>query len=221
VHEELNVELNDELLCAYLDDEVSAAIAADAGAKLRLARMTGADHRLQNALPLPGADHFQAAMAARIQNNIPIPKRARVVLPWAAVAAISGVLVGHFAVRPAHIPASQFDIAGLTPHAQQILQSARSGVDAGNLRVVLTFKDDSSRYCRVFHARLPRSSGEGLACRDANGWNLLAWDAATGSEEAYRTAGSSAAIDAAMNKLGGSPALDAATEAAMINGDWK
>jgi anti-sigma factor RsiW len=48
------VDLNDELLCAYMDDEldavqrerVSAALAADAGAQLRLQRMRDADRDL-------------------------------------------------------------------------------------------------------------------------------------------------------------------------------
>jgi hypothetical protein len=222
------VELNDELLCAYLDDEldpsqreqVAAAIAADAGAKLRLARMTSADHRLQNAMKLPGEDHFQVAMAARIQNSIPIPRRSRMILPWAAAAAISGVAVGFFASSALQSPAAEFTVAGLTSGVMQVLQTAPSGLDANNLRVVLTFMDDRARYCRVFHAKLPGASGEGLACRESGNWSLQAWDATAGSSDTYQTAGASGTIDTVMNKLGGSAVLDASAEAALIKRGW-
>jgi hypothetical protein len=224
------VDLNDELLCAYLDDEldpvqrreVAAALAKDAGAQLRLKRMTSADHRLQNALAAPGEDHFHAAMAAKILTGMPVPGWRRAVLPWAAVAAVSGVFAGYLAASLSSKPDSEFGLASLGATETQLLQKTRAGdTDRGNFRVVLSFKAQDSRYCRVFRTNSQRGGGEGLACRELQGWRLVAWDATSHpTDESYRTAGASTIIDTAMNQLGGSAAFSADDEAQLIERNW-
>ena len=57
-------ELNDELLCAYMDGEldpemrvrVEQALLDDAGARVRLERMRVADERLKAEIPLPALE---------------------------------------------------------------------------------------------------------------------------------------------------------------------
>jgi hypothetical protein len=135
-------------------------------------------------------------------------------------AAVSGVAIGFFASSTLQVPAEEFVVAGLTSAVAQVLQTAPSGVETSNLRVVLTFRDDRARYCRVFHARLSTSAGEGLACREAGEWSLQAWDATVGSSDGFQPAGAGGTIDAAMNKLGGTAVLDAAAEAALVKRGW-
>jgi hypothetical protein len=224
------LDLNDELLCAYLDDEldpvqrreVAAALAKDAGAQLRLKRMTSADHRLQNALAVPGEDHFHAAMAAKILNGTLVPRWRRAVLPWAAAAAVSGIFAGYLAASLSSEPVNDFGLASMGATQTQLLQQTRVGdADRGNFRVVLSFKAQDSRYCRVFRTNSQRGGGEGLACREPQGWRLVAWDATSQpTDESYRTAGASMIIDAAMNQLGGSAAFAADDEAQLIKRNW-
>lgn len=224
------MDLNDELLCAYLDGEldpasrekVEIALTADAGARLRLARMEAADHALTAALPLPGADHFEASMTARIRGLAPLVPRRRMVLPWAAAAAITGIFAGYLLPRSGLAPGVATGFAHIDGALEQVLESGRSGVAASSgPAVVLTFAAADTRFCRVFRGDAGQAAGEGLACRDSGKWTLVAWDAAAGSSsQAYRTAGASTLIDAAMDALGGQPSLGSDEEAALINAGW-
>jgi hypothetical protein len=223
------VDLNDELLCAYLDDEldaaqrrdVAAALAADAGAQLRLQRMREADRDLKAALPLAGGDHFEAAMAARIHGRAPASEWRRIV-PWAAAAAVAGVLVGYVVPHEVAGPRPG-DFLQLAPAVQAMLEKQPSGeVGAGAMSVVLTFEAQDSRYCRLFRVSA-QAPGEGLACRSRDGaWQLAAWSAGeAGSSDGFRPAGANGVIDAAMSALGGQPALDTPAEAALLQRDWR
>ena len=239
MNEDPNVDLNDERLCAFLDDQldpaqraqVEAALAADAGARLRLERLRGADQQLHKALPLRGKDHFEAAMVARIRGGAPVVTRSwqRSVLPWAAAAAVVGVFAGY--LLPRQLPASgAMQVAASSAPAQLsgdvagFLQVARAGevTDARGLSVVLSFESADARYCRVFHSAAGATAGEGLACQSAAGWQLVAWDGlAGGPTEGFRAAGASGLIDGAMDALGGKPAMSSEEEAALIERGWK
>lgn len=224
------MDLNDELLCAYLDDEldaatrqqVAAALAADAGAQLRVQRMREADRELKAALPLPDDDHFAAAMQARILGRAPAYSWRRVVLPWATAAGIVGLLGGYMLPGALESNRAGIELVQLAPAVQATLETRPSGKTPGALSVVLTFRAGDSRYCRVFRAASADGAGEGLACRSGNGtWQLTGWDAGTESVDAFRPAGASAAVDAAMTALGGEPALDAQAEAQLISQGWR
>jgi anti-sigma factor RsiW len=230
VKEHAEVDLNDELLCAYMDDEldavqrerVSAALAADAGAQLRLQRMRDADRDLAAAMPLAGGDHFEAAMTARILGGKPVVSWRRHVLPWASAAAVAGLFVGYLAPRgPAGLQAGE--MVQLAPDVQAMLETRAAGEPAADgMTVVLTFETQDSRYCRLFRSTAA-VVGEGLACRSGKGsWQLTAWDAAAAeSADAFRPAGASAVTDAAMTTLGGQPAFDAQAEALLLQRGWR
>jgi anti-sigma factor RsiW len=219
------VELNDETLSAYLDNELAAdvreqvvdALANDAGAKLRLERMRAANARLRSAMPLPREDHFHEAMVARIQGKA-APTRPAVykrVIPWAMAAAISGMAVGFFGAQNS---APSMQIASNVAQALQQLPSGATSVD-GTTKVILSFRSASTGYCRVFEA-MGNTGGEGLACHDGKQWNIKAWDATKTSTEGFRTAGASSLIDGAMDALQGSDALDEKEEAAALSQRW-
>jgi hypothetical protein len=104
-------ELNDELLCAYMDGELDAqmrerveqALVDDAGARVRLERMRVADERLKAEVPLPVAQPDDP-LSARILEGKPIAPslalpRTRGRGKWgvaitALAAGIGGVVVG-------------------------------------------------------------------------------------------------------------------------------
>jgi hypothetical protein len=221
------MELNDELLSAYLDnalddprrDAVAQALATDAGARLRLERMRQADRALRTALPLPQGDRFEATLAARIQMNRAAPRWQRTVLPWALAASVAGLIAGYF------LPRVQSATDGFSaPDAvlARALDETPSGAAATqDLTVVLSFQAGDGRYCRLFRKASAANSGEGLACRGSVGWQVVAWDATTtASTEGFRAAGAGMLIDGAMSELGGSPAMDAGEEGAAIKRDW-
>ena len=220
------MELNDELLSAYLDnaldatthEAVAAALATDAGAKLRLERMRQADRALRTALPMPQGDRFEAALAARVQMGRPMPRWQRTVLPWALAASIAGLVAGYM------LPRNSLPTGLSTPDTvlARALDETKSGAPATQgVSMVLSFQAGDGRYCRLFRAARDSGSGEGLACRGSAGWQVVAWDATTtASTEGFRAAGAGMLIDGAMSELGGSPAMDVGAEGAAIQRSW-
>jgi hypothetical protein len=219
------VDLNDEMLSAYLDNELDAntreqvilALANDTGARLRLDRMRAANTRLRTAMPLPGNDHFQEAMVARIQGKAaPMrPASLKKVVSWAAAAAISGMAIGFLAAQTAP---SAMQLADSVVASLQQLPSGATSMD-GSTKLVLSFQSANHGLCRVFETTGTRG-GEGLACHDAKQWNIKAWDATKPNAEGFRTAGGSVLIDSAMDALQGSAAMDAQEEAAALRQRW-
>jgi hypothetical protein len=221
------MELNDELLSAYLDDALDAAtrarvegaMDADPGARLRLENMRQADQALRNALPPRAGDHFETMLAERVMGRSAAPTTQRRLVPWAVAASLAGLIAGYLLPRMnAGNGAEVLDRALV--HA---LDTQRSGAPlAEGTQVLLTFQAADGRYCRLFRAGDADAMGEGLACRDGKAWTLTAWDAsAPESMDGYRTAGASALVDGAMVSLGGKPAMNAAEEDALIRSDWR
>lgn len=219
------MELNDEVLGAWLDGELDAtqrarveeALKSDPGARLRLERLQLADRALREALPLARFENADRVMAA-LQPQPAVPRRAAPLLPWALAASLAGVMVGYVLPRTANEP--PVAVAAFTPQLSRVLDSAASGSVVEGVTVVLSFRDADARPCRLFRQDAP--AGEGLACHDAGAWTLAAWDAtqpeATGG---FRPAGASALVDGAMSALGGSPAMTADQEAAAIRDGWR
>lgn len=218
------MELNDEILCAYLDGEldpqasarVRDALAADPGARLRLERLRNADAALRDTLPLPAADALLATLAGRARASAS-PRRSALI-PWAVAASLVGIVAGYLVARSTMTPG----FTSLDGQLLQALQRGRAGEQTVGARVLLTFQAADGRYCRLFRSAGSAVQGEGLACRDDQGWQLVAWDAVgEDSADAFRTAGASALVDGAMVALGGQPALSADEEDALIARQWR
>ena len=108
------LELNDELLCAYMDGELDAemharverALVDDAGARVRLERMRVADERLKAEIPLPRCSRttrcrlaFSVSVASQCQARRGVAAMGCGVIT-ALAAGIGGVLVGFVLSRP-------------------------------------------------------------------------------------------------------------------------
>lgn len=234
------MDLSDELLSAYLDGELDAGTAArvenalgvDLAAQQRLEQMRAADTVLKAALRLPDIAPRDPLAALIMSSAAPSaaahvgPRRAsRAASYWAIAAGVGGLALGYFmslAVKP---PGSAVDSiavidAGLS-HALDSVASGQSSADRAT-RLSLSFRAADGRYCRVFSRRPSAGDhGEGLACRDAAAWHLVAWDASSGAATSdYRPAGGNEMLDAVMDRLGGGAALDLQQERVLIDAHW-
>lgn len=96
---------------------------------------------------------------------------------------------------------------------QQASAGARNGI-----RIGLTFRDQTGRYCRAFTAEVQ----SGLACRAGDSWSIEGLARAEQEIGDYRmAAGSDPAVGAMIdNRIAGEP-LDADAEAELIRRGWR
>ena len=232
------IELNDETLSAYLDGELDAAqvpafeaaLAADAGARLRLERMRLADARLRAAFPI-AASGQDDPLAARILRHAPDAPRVRPEAPrraaWqhrpqtlmALAAGLAALAVGVLVLN------REVAVTGLDPALTAALDELPSGGSRrdgdASTRLVLSFRADDGRWCRVFEQQTAAHHREGLACTAGDGWQVLALDEQASDAGSLRPAGASPRIDALMNQLGSAPVLEAVDEQARIASRWR
>lgn len=241
-------ELNDELLCAYMDREldpatrarVEQALAEDAGARVRLERMRVADERLQAEIQLPAVQP-KDSLSARILSGVPAPRAARATPRWsvaisALAAGVGGIVVGFVLSRsqePNVVPivasATSMSTSLSGASSDQLLlatlekgESGQAAIEGDlSVQIILTFVSDDGRYCRAFGARDTVASAEGVACRTRGRWQVVAWDGAADPDEGFRTAGTSELLDEAMDRLGGGPALEVEQERRLIEQHWR
>ena len=241
------LELNDELLCAYMDGEldpgmharVERALVDDAGARVRLERMRAADERLKVEIPLP-ALHPNDPLSARILDGKPMPVTGKASTRWGGVvitalaAGIGGVIVGFVLSRSQQAPETPVvataapapSLSGASSNA--FLLAALDGGESGkaieqagrSAQVILTFEAEDGRYCRAFRVHEANAAAEGVACRDGSQWQVVAWDGTVDPDEGFRAAGASELLDDVMDRLGGGAALEAAEERALIEQHW-
>ena len=244
-------ELNDERLCAYMDGEldpemrvrVEQALVDDIGARVRLERMRAADERLRAEIPLQASQPDDPRSARILHPSGSLPRargRGRVGVWGVAVSAlaagISGVVVGFVLSRSQEpkvvpvvatvVPAST-SLSGASSNELLLatLENGESGKAAvegdRSVQIMLTFESDDGRYCRTFGARDASGSAEGVACRTAGQWQVIAWDGTADPGENFRAAGASELLDDVMDRLGGSPALEVADERDLVEHHWQ
>lgn len=241
------LELNDELLCAYVDGEldpemrvrVERALVDDAGARVRLERMRVADERLKAEIPL-AALQPNDPLSTRILDGKPVPAATRASTRWGAVAitalaaGIGGVLVGFVLSRSQEVRetpvVARADPAPLLSGASSnaLLLAALDGGESGkaieqggrSTQIILTFEAEDGRYCRAFRSREANAAAEGVACRSGTQWEVVAWDGTVDPDEGFRAASGSELLDDVMDRLGGGAALEAADERTLIDQHW-
>lgn len=179
----------------------------------------------------------------QVEDMVPDDKAAqRVRLPWwgvavcALLAGIGGVVIGFVLSRsrePKVVPVTasvtsvSTSLTGASSNQLLLatLESGESGKAAvegdRSVQVILTFAADDGRYCRTFGARDASGSAEGVACRTGGQWQVVAWDGTADPGERFRAAGASELLDDVMDRLGGSPALEATEERTLIEQHWK
>lgn len=218
------VELNDEVLGAFidgeLDQETSAAVAALAASnpqvRERLDALRASDTLLRAAFPLEPTDVPELTRKATIS---PMPIKIDRRPSWRALAgaSIAAALAGFVLAGPGLTTLAErerpFALSGGVANA---LETATSGAAIGDARVVTTLKAADGRYCREFEA----GAAHGLACRTDGAWELVALGLAHQRQDGYRTAGAESPIDGAIERLAGEP-LDPAVERTLVARRWR
>jgi hypothetical protein len=151
-----------------------------------------------------------------------------VALLGALAAGLIGIVLGHF-LTTIFVSSMPGPTASLQSEPDAVLLAALdelpSGKDAHggdrSVHMVLTFSASNGHYCRVFQWRANSQVAEGIACRQENRWQVLAWDGASSIDSGFHPAGASRLIDGVMDRLGGGHALDEAREHQAMQEKWK
>lgn len=220
---------DEEAAMAYADGELDAlaakrferrmatepalAVAVEAHRALR-ARMSSAFAGIAEE-PVP------EALAAQLRSNV-VEMPVRRSQPWWMAGAIAASLViglmlgrlgdtGPVGVADGKLVAS----GGLSDALDRQLAS-----DSGDVRVLVSFRDEGGTYCRVFEGQ----PADGIACREGGAWVLRQTRAGSAEKAgaAYRQAGSgdAALMAAAQEMMAGDP-LDRDAEQRARDGGWK
>lgn len=226
---------DDEMLMAYADGEldplnakrVEKAIAADPA----LMKIVEGHRALRSTLgtafaPIldqPVPDH----LAAMFQSNVAAftPKPAPVSQPrrWLSGLAIAASLVAGIAVgtqwagAPGPVAAGKAGLIASGPLAHALDTQLASA--AGDTKMLASFRDSNGDYCRVFAGQ----SFDGIACKNANGWQLRQTQssgAASGADYRQAGSGNAAIMATAQDMMAGDPLDDAGERAALAKG-WR
>ena len=229
--------VNDERLMAFADGELSgperagieAALAEDASLRERLA----AHQRLRMQVSAafdgvldepPPAHLLVTAQTPRTADVVTLAGRRAApwsVREWGAMAAslVVGLFVG-VGVINRQTPLIGAGENGLVARGAlaQALETQLASDQAGAIRIGLSFRSTDGSYCRTFD--LTESGTAGLACRQDGAWNLAMTAAGAGGGE-LRQAGASEEILAAVDAIIVGEPLDARSEAAARDADWR
>lgn len=238
------MKIDDEMLMAYADGELSvaegarveAAMAADPSLAAKLERMRQMRRRVHDAyagvLDEPAPERLTALLAdgGELKNvaDLSAARERRGFRfggppAWAAMAAslIVGVLVGRGLA-----PEDMFDARAQGLYAGAALERALDGQlsdRAGQgIRVNLSFRMENGGYCRTFTRALDGAALSGLACRAGDGWAVRVATQEYTPENAYRQAGapSEAVMNAVDALIAGEP-LDIEQERAARARGWR
>lgn len=220
--------LDDATLMAFADgelpearaSEVAAAVALDPALAARLERFRTVRAKLAGSLDglaPPPADLL--ARAERAQAMRPSPVRI-----WgpALAASVAGLVIGAAAVtalRPAGDLGPDMAARGALV---AVLEATPSGTAAGGMEPLYSVVAADGRVCRAFRTVGGRTY-EGVACREGDGWRVLALAEAPRRPTGYGQASGDepAAVGAALDVLQAGAPLSAAAEAGLIRRGWR
>jgi hypothetical protein len=214
------MKLSDEVLSAYLDNELSVdqrsavelRLKSDSVARARLEEMGAVDVALRQSLPAETSRVDRLIAVTQTQRRSLAPQVFAI-----AAAAVFGLFLGRFAMSDSS------DAFAINREQALVLETRVSGERVstrdGAVEVVLTLQSDAGDLCRQF--RVSPENVDVLACRNGEaGWIMVAAQPAP-TESAYIPAGGASPIDAAMDRLGPAEALDAERERALISNEWR
>ena len=230
--------LSDEVLCAYLDGELSPEARAalerqlpgEPGARVRLDRFRENDERLRKAFALPA----DAASDPLRQLLTPDARSARVVsfrtrlrryaapIGLTLAATVAGLAIGLGWCGGDDAP----EVPDAAPQLSATLQNALDRNVSGELRrgvmVLFTFRRADGTPCRQFEILDAGRVTEGVACRgNEDRWLPVAWEQGARDAGGYRPAGADdSAVDAAVEQIDATGALSQAEETRLISAGW-
>ncbi len=234
--------ISDTMLSAFLDAELTAAemdqvrdaLAENEQLADRLAELAMVDQLVRDTyapiqqLPMPELALTPAAPTRATAQVIALPlwRRATRVLqqPMAAAAAIAlaiGLVI--------NIDRSENGAAnGSWEQVAASLETGRSGIrqqlaDGSEVLPQLSFVNHDGEYCRQFYRADAGSAAQGIACRDAAGWQLRNSVPVQPliTSDSYQTATAHDALEQLLDEMIASGPLDADGEAAAIASQWQ
>jgi hypothetical protein len=233
-------DLSDEVLCAYLDGELSpeARVAlerqllSEPGARVRLDRFRESDDRLRRAFALPSeaaADPLVQLLTGGESGANVVSMRTSALRRYAAplglaiAATVAGLAIG-FGWRgvidtPTTDAASGLALSG---RLHEALDHNVSGQQRTGVTVLFTFRRVDGTPCRQFEVADARASADGVVCRDAGKrWRVSAWHETLRAADGYRTAGGDESpVEVVVDDLDASGPLSPSEEAALIAKGW-
>ncbi|HYD74212.1 MAG TPA: zf-HC2 domain-containing protein [Candidatus Binatia bacterium] len=140
---------------------------------------------------------------------------------WGAMAAslVGGLVIGLGAMNT-QAPLITVTGDGMSARGtlERALDTQLASDEADAVRIGLSFRTEDGGYCRTFE--LTERGTSGIACRDADGWDIP-MTAAHGAQGDIRMAGASEAVlNVVATMIDGDP-LDAEAEAAARDADWR
>ncbi len=233
--------LNDDVLCAYLDDELSPEarielerrLLSEPGARVRLDRFRDNDARLRRAFALPNegaadpllrllaGDAGAAASVAPVVRPNARWRRVAAPLALAMAATVAGLAIGLGMRDDAATDAETID-PRLSASLQSALDRQLSGRSEAGTRILFSFRRADGAACRQFETFAAVGGAEGVACRRAEGgWALVVWHQPIQTSEGYRTAGAGdSPIDAVVEQIDASGPLSSDEETKAIARGW-
>ena len=231
--------IGDEALQAYLDGQADDATRARIEAARLLdpaldaavvrdermrARLHGAfDDVLDEPVPdaLRAIVERPAPQAARVVD-LAARREARWRMPVYALAASLALVAAAWWLRPADSAPWAREGGALVARGDfaRALETALASAPADGVRVGVTFRDRTGRWCRSFDG--VDGAWQGLACRDGAQWHVdvLVNAPAAGGEVQQASAALSPAVLAAIDARIDGEALDAAGERAAVDSRW-
>jgi anti-sigma-K factor RskA len=235
--------IDDAMLSAYLDGELSAqdlrevraALAIDRALAARLAALQRVNELVVRHAKALDATPLPAGVLELLQPKAPQATTATIVQgPWqrwsrhagaqlalaaSLVLALGLTLNNLLEPAPAALPA-------LAAYAEQ-LDTSRSGtsmtVEQATLINRFSFRHQDGRYCRQYQLSTATAGTENVACRSAGGWTLVASlpVPVQATPDAYQPASSSAELNVLLDTMMQGAALDLDTEATLIARGWQ
>jgi hypothetical protein len=229
--------IDDAKLMAFADGELSAeeraeierALSEDASLREKLAAHQSLRAQLSGAYdsvldePVPPQLMAAAQGAAREAEVVDLGARRRAkwsAREWGAMAAsLAGGLIIGFGVMNAQAPLIAVTADGMSARGalEQALDTQLASDQAGAVRIGLSFRAVDGEYCRTFE--LTERGTSGVACRDADGWDV-AMTAAAGAQGEVRMAGASEAVLNVVGTMIDGEPLDAEGEAQARDAGW-
>jgi hypothetical protein len=231
--------LTDEVLCAYLDGELSPEartalehqLLSEPGARVRLDRLRESDERLRRAFALPSAasaDPLVRLLNADAPGNV-MPLHASRLRRYAApvglalAATVAGLAIG-FGWRGAIDAPVENSVSGLalSEKLHEALDRNASGQPRAGVMVLFTFRREDGAPCRQFDVADGVVSAEGVACRGTDKhWQVSAWSEKSPATGGYRTAGGDESpIEAMVDAIDATGPLSPTEETALIAKGW-
>jgi hypothetical protein len=219
--------IDDATLMAFADGELSdtraaevaAAVAADPTLAARVERFRTVRTKLAASLDnlAPPADLLARAEQAQASR----PNLVRIWGP-ALAASVAGLVIGAAAVTTLRPDGDVGPEMAAQGDLVAVLERTPSGTAAGGVEPLYSVVAADGRACRAFRTIGGRSY-EGVACREGDGWRVLALAEAPRRATGYGQASGDepAAVGAALDGVQAGEPLSAAAEAALIRRGWR